>query len=207
MKFLILISGKMHSGKSTSAKIINEIMTDMGYKSEIVALADELKSMSQEAFKPLSKILKEKFDFDLTDDNFWENKNDISRCLLQIIGSDIVRTVDVNYWCRKLHEKIQKSDSEFFMLQDWRFNSEFKYFLELNDVKTYCINVKRLGLSDSDARKHISENDLNNFEYFNKIVENNGDMKDLEGDLVDVAEDIISWHINCYDSAQTPFMD
>jgi hypothetical protein len=196
MKCLMMISGKMQSGKSTSSKALQRIMKDLGCEVEVVALADELKNMCQESFKPLSKILKDKFNYDLIDENWWENKNEVSRCLLQIVGSDIVRTVNVSYWCQKLKEKIEKSDAEFFILQDWRFVSEYEFFRN-SEIKTVCINIERPGLNSGDAGKHISENDLNDFENYDVKILNCGDMFDLEDSLSHVAMKILNWHDNC----------
>lgn len=191
-----MFAGKMQSGKSTSSKLLQKILQEQGHKVEVVALADELKTMCQESFKPLSKILKDKFVYDLIDENWWENKNEISRCLLQIVGSDIVRTVDVNYWCKKLKEKIEKSDADFFILQDWRFKTEYEFFQNSN-VYTYCINIERPGLNSGDAGKHVSENDLNDFSSFNVKISNCGDMFDLENEIEEIAMDIHNWHNYC----------
>jgi hypothetical protein len=198
----MMISGKMQSGKSTSAKLLQKIMKDLGCKVEVVALADELKQMCQESFKPLSKILKDKFNYDLIDENWWENKNEVSRCLLQIVGSDIVRTVNVSYWCQKLKEKIEKSDAEFFILQDWRFVSEYSFFLD-TDIKTVCINIERPGLNSGDAGKHISENDLNDFENYDAKILNGGDLFDLEDILSRVVAKVLNGHDNCLNDGKT----
>lgn len=197
----------MQSGKSTSSKLLKTILEDMGEKVEIVALADELKMMCQEAFRPLAKILKEKFNYDLVDENWWENKNEISRCLLQIIGSDIVRTVDVDYWCKKLKEKIEKSDAEFFILQDWRFITEHAFFAEKTSIEQFCIKVERPGLNAGDAGKHVSENDLNEFLGYRLKVVNDGDLRDLDTQMTEAAQDILNWHITCYKDRFSPITD
>lgn len=196
----------MQSGKSTSSKALQKILQEQGYTVEVVALADELKQMCQDSFKPLAKILKDKFKYDLVDDNWWENKNEISRCLLQIVGSDIVRTVDIDYWCKKLKEKIEKSDAEFFILQDWRFVTEYNFFTGTN-IGTYCINVERPGLNSGDAGKHVSENNLNGFENFDLKILNCGDMFDLEDELSEVAHKILDWHKVCYKEKVNPITD
>jgi dephospho-CoA kinase len=197
-----MFAGKMQSGKSTSSKLLRDMLKEKGHKVEILALADELKQMCQEAFKPLAKILKDKFNYDLVDENWWENKNEISRCLLQIVGSDIVRTVDVDYWCRKLKEKIEKSDAEFFILQDWRFNTEYNFFVQ-SVIEQFCINVERPGLNSGDAGKHVSENDLNDFKNFDLKILNCGDMTDLENTIEDAIDKILYWHDLC-SNRQTP---
>jgi hypothetical protein len=202
MKCLMMISGKMQSGKSTSSKALQRIMKDLGCEVEVVALADELKNMCQESFKPLSKILKDKFNYDLIDENWWENKNEVSRCLLQIVGSDIVRTVNVSYWCQKLKEKIEKSDAEFFILQDWRFVSEYEFFRN-SEIKTVCINIERPGLNSGDAGKHISENDLNDFENYDAKILNGGDLFDLEDILSHIVTKILNRHDNCLNDGKT----
>lgn len=201
MKFLIMFAGKMQSGKSTSSKALQKILNEMGHKVEIVALADELKQMCQDSFKPLAKILKDKFNYDLVDENWWENKNEISRCLLQIVGSDIVRKVDIDYWCKKLKEKIEKSEAEFFILQDWRFNTEYNFFNK-SIIEQFCINMERPGLNSGDAGKHVSENDLNGFENFDLKILNCGDMFDLEDKISEAVKEILDWHSVCYKSGQ-----
>jgi hypothetical protein len=95
-----------------------------------------------------------------------------------------------------LKEKIEKSEAEFFILQDWRFITEYNFFNKTT-IEQFCINIERPGLNSGDAGKHISENDLNNFRYFDLNISNCGDLFDLEDEMTVAAKSILNWHEHC----------
>lgn len=202
-KTIIMFSGKMQSGKNFSADILK---TMLKVEHDIIVdetmFADKLKNMSKLVFKPLSlflsktieRILKENGQkptaaelyelslLKLEDKNFYEDKTELSRILLQTLGTDIMRThVDDEYWVKATADYITQSKSSHILITDWRFENEYtglRDYLKETDIHyNYVfklINVQRSKTAEtsSEVKTHSSESSLNHFSGFNLIIKN-----------------------------------
>ena len=79
------------------------------------------------------------------------------------------RANDVDYWCKKVSDKLASTYCDVVIIDDLRYKSEFKYFKRLyKDV----LSVRLIRLIDDEPyvnnltgeqKKHISETDLDSF--------------------------------------------
>jgi len=193
-----MFGGKIHSGKNFAAKKLIDIYESHGVKAETMMLAQGVKDGCKDDYSQLASYLnslslkaKENGDDELAaelsinEDNWYENKTNITRILLQTYGTEIFRNrVDENWWTDRLAERIKNSDAEVIIVTDFRFPNEYNRLTELvgddNDIKT--IHVFREADNDAAVTGHSSENALDDFK-FDYEIDNNGSESDLNEKL------------------------
>ena len=186
MKNVILINGPARSGKDTIAKYMKEELNKREINVEILSFAE-----------PLKQIIADTFDISLTTLEYYknnadnisiecikENRNDFQvlevtnfRRILQRFGTEGMKPVfGNNVWANLVVQKIKQSNAEVFIIPDFRFQIEADTILELeNEDIAYCrFMYIHSDMSTISENKHISENDLKDFE-FDYIINN---MKD-----------------------------
>lgn len=149
MKKVICISGKAGAGKDTTALYMKDYLESKGYKVLICHYADLLKFICKNFFG-------------------WNGeKDEHGRSLLQHIGTDIVRSIDKNYWVAFINEILCMFEDEwdYAIIPDARFENEISY------LKTHghtVIHIRKLGSSSNlfnDIQKnHPSETSMDNIE-------------------------------------------
>lgn len=151
MSKVITFGGKAESGKTFSAKMLQEKLQKNNQRCLMINFADALKFIATSYFG-------------------WDGKkDDAGRRLLQNLGTDIVRKRNPNFWVNFVIEfiKVFSIDYDYFLITDLRFRGEYFCFLE-NDIEALSINVVRLdfenGLTD-EQRNHPSERDLDDFKF------------------------------------------
>ena len=197
MKKLVLISGKMRSGKNAFADMINDILKEK-YTVTYDLFAKDLKDGVWEDFYSLHtfiyqqywklpKELREQFSWmNVKKDDFYENKSVYGRLLLQIYGTEIFRNrVDDNWWVKQVFERWQKFFSNIdvndgaYIVTDVRFPNEIEYFSE-----TLCplvtVRVNRNNTENVINGEHFSEVALDDYSKFDYIIENDGTLEDLK---------------------------
>ena len=201
MKKIILVSGKLQSGKNQFAKYLEQSYTLDNVDVIQDCFAQDLKDMCKKDFKPLVTYLNnlseeikdciENYNQDdefiqtlmklrTFDENFYENKNDITRILLQLYGTEIFRKrVDTNYWVNRMINKIKRSDKEVFIITDVRFPNEIELLFDENEFDVVVIRIERNIERDGSKHEHESETALDNYDQFTYIVDNNGSLEDL----------------------------
>jgi len=108
MKKLFLITGKAKHGKDSVAGILKDKLESHGERVLILHFADYLKFICKEYFG-------------------WDGqKDDKGRTLLQLIGTDKVRSKDPNFWVNIICDLISvlKDDFDYFIVSDCRFPGE-----------------------------------------------------------------------------------
>lgn len=187
---VILISGKLQSGKNSFADILKEeIETKYFTTVQIDYFAKLLKDMCKEAFRPLTDFLNEYFNSIsyhsskalslVTEDlNWYETKNEITRHVLQGVGTQIVRTVNENYWIEAFKNRIREHGN-LTICSDVRFENEISEVEK--DFDTIKIRVERNLDRNGSINEHISEKALDNYKDWDYIIENNGTLDDLRG--------------------------
>lgn len=123
-------------------------------------------------------------------ENFYENKTEISRIILQITGTSIFRNrIDKDFWAKKLKENILKTNNEYTLIQDCRFPIELEIFSDLNDYELVTIRVERN--LPTNNNNHESETALDNWTTWNYIVDNNGTTEDLKNSAKNIISDLL----------------
>lgn len=177
---IIAIFGKKEAGKSTLAKLIKEEIYDSIHSNILVtkiAFGDELKKMLLEA-----EIC--------TYEELHEKKTEFSRFMLQKIGTEIVRKVDPDYWCKKVFEKIKYecyseevlNVEKIIIIDDVRFPNEHKMLASMN---AHFIQVSNFR-TNSKQDNHSSETNIDKF-VSHYDVDNHGTIEDLKEEAKSLA--------------------
>lgn len=187
-KLVILVSGKLGSGKNTLADILKEeIEAEYGTSVAIDYFARLLKEMCRDSFRPLTDYLNQMFstvyemegDFGgyefskmkIEDESWFEKKTPISRMILQIIGTDIVRTVNENFWSESFIKRTNERKELVVLNSDCRFPSEIEQVQKNFD--TITIRVEREMDRDGVINEHISEKALDCKTDWDYVIHNN----------------------------------
>jgi len=165
MKKIIAIAGKAEAGKDTFALFMEKYFKKTNKKVLIMHFADELKFYAKKYFG-------------------WNEKKDKpGRELLQQLGTNIVRSKNINYWVESIARFINIFYSEFdyFILADCRFPNEID-FLKQNKFPTISIRINRPNHENSlttEQRLHLSETALDNYK-FDYIIDTDEGLDKLE---------------------------
>ena len=212
MKYVILLSGKINSGKNLYAEYLANEFKNKNVSVKQDLYASDLKNYSVNDFKLLGKILDDKvenvksiigmyFDpkfglpmdvkdyifneldtFKFHDFNFFEDKTDITRVLLQIYGTDIARKrFDDHFWIKSMAKRIDNDTSDVIIVTDVRFPNEIDELSQYLKEKHVIVPVRieRGNEQQKHIKQHESETALDNYKYWEYIIDNNGTLDDL----------------------------
>lgn len=232
MKKIILISGKIDSGKNTFAKFLGEELKNNGNSVVFDLFAKDVKDNCSEDFRELCQyinnevrqikgmvtnefyklngllksygiqnnispknILKKLSELTTNKNNFYEDKTDFARILLQIYGTDIFRNrVDDNYWIDRLKNRINsESHAQYIIITDVRFPNEINE-LYSDDWELIVINIKRN--NRNKHHNHTSETSLDGFTDYHYYIDNNDNIYTLKESAKKVFLDIIGCEEN-----------
>ena len=209
---VILIAGKKQSGKNTVADMLRSMLGELHVVN--VSFAEPLKDMCKEAFRPLITALNHEFEalhsrieahgsaldknmprfagghpYMTRDHNWYENKNNITRLILQIVGTDVVRKVYPNYWIEQTIAKIAEyKRHQFATVSDWRFPNEFEL---VDKAFPHAVSIRVVRKHHKEPTDtHISETALDNYQ-FQHVIENDGDVDDLRSKVQELAYQLI----------------
>jgi hypothetical protein len=160
MKHIILVSGKMQSGKDTLAEFLMKDFQKLNMSVCVDFFAKDLKEWCKEDFQPIAKylngytkklkslitvfydlnfndkghlknIINQIDQLKIKDENFFEHKTEITRLLLQIYGTDIFRSrVDTNWWAKRVKDRCKHMTDDVVIVKDVRFPNEIEIFFE-----------------------------------------------------------------------------
>jgi len=155
---LIGITGKLYSGKTTTANFIKDLYPN----TILLAFGDCLKEMIYNA-GICSK------------EELWDKKTKFSRMMLQKIGTEIIRKqVSDNFWVNKMTEKISKIDrKKLIVIHDVRFQNEVDmiHFFHGKIIRIIRPSLKQ----NKEENKHISETEQDtivaDYEIINKSLD------------------------------------
>lgn len=203
MKVIVLVSGKMQSGKNKFTDICMENLKDFNVSYDY--FAKELKDRCKQDFSKLVQFLNSissslpkelKDQLYTTDENWYETKNPVTRILLQTYGTDIFRNrVDNKYWADRLIDNLKNSTSDIIFVTDVRFPSEIESVervAEENDFLVTTLRINRPIDRSDDINNHESETALDNYKYFESIIENNSSLDSFSVKAIEYCE-----HIRC----------
>lgn len=209
MKKIILVSGKLQSGKNTFANFLGKRLSEIGFNVSEDLFAKDLKNNCKNDFKSLNIAINEKVqyieellkylelseyqnvvdsvkrqlnEFKIVDENYYEDKTFITRCLLQIYGTEIFRNrVNENHWVDQVIERSKQSNTDFIIVTDVRFENEIDRVKELsnNEYEVITIRVERKLERNSVMDLHPSENALDDYLTWDYIIDNNSSLENL----------------------------
>lgn len=170
---VILISGKAMSGKDTVSKIIEKQLRYQGQRVLIAHYADLVKHICKSMFG-------------------WNGeKDEKGRTLLQYVGTDVVRSVDENYWVKYMTDMLAffGDNWDYVLIPDCRFKNEISYLKECN-IDFVHVRVNRGDYQNElseEQRNHQSEIDLDDIKP-DFYVENNSNLIDLTKNVIQLSE-------------------
>lgn len=202
-KIVILLSGKINSGKNQFAEYLNYEFNKRGLTVTNDLFAKDLKDYSKEDFRVLGGMLKKKADnvktlletyfdpqehgvllqpilkaldeFTFVDKNFYEDKTDITRVLLQLYGTEIARRrFDDKFWVKKTAKRLNDIETDVVVVTDVRFPNEIDdMFSMLDDCEVIPIRINRNMEQMQMIKQHASELALDDYGQFHYIIDNN----------------------------------
>lgn len=209
MKTLILISGKMRSGKNQFADYLNTILLSKAKTVRSDLFAGDLKKGAAEDFSYMMKHVNEqitKIKDELTyskidsnslknvipllndlmvarQENWYEDKTMMSRLLLQTYGTQIFRDrVNENHWVDQVLKRLIGCDEEYTLVTDTRFENEIEHVKRVcssHGIKVITIRIERY-MRTNNLYEHESEKGLDDYKNWDLIVNNNGTLESLK---------------------------
>jgi phosphomevalonate kinase len=174
LKRIILISGKRTCGKDTITKIISNELIELGYNVCVMSYAGIVK----ENFSRDSKICYEKLM------NNYAYK-ELHRDKMTNYFIKMRNEKGEDYFSKKLMNKIDESDYDFYIISDLRlkidaeaFEKSLYDYLMIRVSSTNESRTKRGWMFDS-IDKHFTETELDDYKYFDKIIQNDGSLDEL----------------------------
>lgn len=165
---IIMISGKAQAGKTTTAYLMEKNLKSVGKTAVVINYADLLKYICSAYFD-------------------WDGKKDEKgRQLLQVIGTDVVRNNDPDFWVDfvKRFTEVFSKMWDYVIIGDCRFKNEISWAA---DERCKCFHVRISRNADNglteEQKNHISEIDLDDVEPDYEI-KNNGSVIDLDKAII-----------------------
>ncbi len=159
----IAISGKAGSGKDTIAKILQEVNPEL----QIFRFGDNLKKSLELKFPLLFNV--ERWENDRDYRNEYIKDFGMTRRELLIKEAMLLRQIHPDYWVKSLFNYLPIDN---YIVSDLRFKNELE---ALKRDKALLIKVIR----DTEEINHISERDLDDFNEWDIIINNNGTIEEL----------------------------
>lgn len=158
---LILVHGKARSGKGEVAKRLCE---KYGYVE--VGFADYLKELAVEVFG-------------WDPDEIWINRTPESRKFMQLLGNEIGRSKDPDFWIRKLEERLEgKYKGKNIVVSDLRYWNEAEWGRNSGGQLWLVERPNAANLIEANP-EHASEQDLKKRKDWNYFIINDGTIEDL----------------------------
>lgn len=188
--YVFLIGHKSNVGKDEMAFFLKE-----KYQVSKISFADKLKSVvsdlygfsHEQVYGKLKNVQDIRYPNNIDKDEEFESQVNwfTPRRILQIFGQQ-QRLIDSNIWARSVAELIKKEQKLLFPIRknfcipDFRFENEYHCIKNLlEDRNTEVKTIKIIRETDFFVGKNdISETALDNWDNWDFVLENNGDVKD-----------------------------
>lgn len=171
---IIILSGKARSGKNEVADIICNLYKDKKVKKLSYAyyLKQYVKNIS----------------------NWNGNEEDKPRDLLQSIGIDLIKNkIDNKLLIRRVIEDIEV----YSYFYDIIVITDARLIDEVEDIKNKYSDVKSIRINRNidnnltySQKEHVTETNLDNYNNFDYVIDNNNDYNNLEKEVNKILEDV-----------------
>ena len=115
------------------------------------------------------------------------------RRILQRFGQD-QRLIYPDIWAQYVFNEIEKSDHNVFVITDFRFKNEYTVARRWADLsfnnQLFTVKINRPGVSLHTGSNDISENDLNDFDEWDYIIENDSTLEDLAIEVIKMKDSL-----------------
>jgi hypothetical protein len=166
---LIGLSGKASAGKDTFAFYLQQLFgfTRAAFADPLKAAAAEVFGLSRDQlYDPVLKSIP---------DQYWQRT---PRELLQQMGVGMREAIDRDVWVMATLRKLQALPLAYWVVTDVRFPNEA---IAIRHQGGYVVRIERPGAGlEGEAGQHESETALDNWELFDAVVQNDGDVLALE---------------------------
>ena len=172
---IICISGKALHGKDSVARVLSATLKQQGKKVLITHYAD------------LLKYVREFFEWD-------GNKDNQGRQLLQMVGTDVVRSQCPDFWVNFVRDMLVFFDGEwdYVLIPDCRFPNEIEV-LKKAGFNVLHLRVVRPGFDSPLSivqQNHLSETALDSY-WYDYQIKNGGTIRDLNEVVSLLAGDVL----------------
>lgn len=180
---IIMISGKMHSGKGTFCTLLEEELNNRtDYNIIRCSLSDYIRKL-------------------VVDDFYYNGSQDSKECrdfmaIVYELGTKLYPYhKSRRVWERDILPNL-KNGKNIVIIESFRERNDIDYFIKENTkwkkIKTIRINRthKNYDMKDNHLSNHKSENDLDNYK-FDYYIENNGTIDDLKQKINYLIKEII----------------
>lgn len=183
---IVGISGKARSGKDTFAEMLAAQLNKGAHPPFVMmAFANELKLRCQAAFDLSYEQLwgddKEKVD-ERYQKQMQANVHWTAREIMQEYGA-FYRSIDGEFWIKNLFKVAADKGYNNVIVTDVRYINEADYILNKGG---YVIRVERENKDDVHNMQHPSEVQLDGYNRFDFVVNNNGTLEELAEKAKDV---------------------
>jgi len=221
MKKVILISGRMRTGKNQFAEYLKNAFEAKGIKVGTDLFAKDLKDGCREDFKKLADVLddiakqietkvnlfndlRESMIYPhfineiektidklrIRDYNWYEDKTDITRNILQLYGTEIFRNrVNDNWWVNQVKNRAIASNNDVILVTDCRFPNEITGIYDDN-YEVVAIRIERNINTQEQIASHDSETALDGWKVWDYIISNDGTLEDLKASAETIISDL-----------------
>jgi hypothetical protein len=178
MSTIIAFAGRKQSGKTISAEFVKKLFVNtllkigwVDYDARIYNFADPLKNLCIDI---LGLEYKQCYGTDADKNElvncYWDNHQLTAREVLQIVGTDMFRTMQQNVWSDATIRKINKQQPSLAIIADCRFPNEV---LAIKNAGGLVIKLNR-NPYNSDHSSEIAL-DAQNFDQsvFDMVIDNN----------------------------------
>jgi len=166
---IITVSGQARAGKGETCNILERKFNEIGKRCLQINYADYLK------FIHAMYMGGDK-------DNIFARTPD-SRTGWQLLGTEIVRKVDPNFWVDTVINtvKVIGGEYDYILISDSRFVNEIQRFAE-EEYIVFPVHVERIGFDNGlseEQKAHASEHGLDDY-LFNHYIEAENNIESLE---------------------------
>lgn len=193
---IIGFSGKMEAGKDTAAAMLSYILLDMKrFRTSYFDYVSWSKEHEPKYITPFAKSLKRMVSIllhceekKLYDQPFkkqeieWLEGSPTVRKILQNVGNALREKIDPGIWVKILFNRIQ--------YQPHVFISDVRYKNEADAIKAKGGIIIRINRPGEHDNSHISETDLDDYDKFDYVVENDRSLEWLFIQMKKIAEDL-----------------
>ena len=170
MTNIIAFAGRKQSGKTTSAEFVANLFGTYG-DSKIYNFADPLKNLCMDI---LGLEYRQCYGSDEEKNElvncFWDNHQLTAREVLQIVGTDMFRTMQKDVWSNATIRRILRDQPEMAIIADCRFPNEVDAIKRVGGIVIKLTRNPHNSFHASEMALDPEQYDQNNFDC---IIDNN----------------------------------